>query len=157
MEPIICSTDKNKRIKVDQNTTIKSVLARSKFKTFQEALLCMFASPDVPQRLFINPRFIRVLQALNKKVSISSRGTLNSRLRNRFKMTIDQIKEVLLRAEFTTLTFDVWSTHENESVLGVMLLFLHETVIVRTHCIGNFKMISVHSSDDPATLLYEVI
>lgn len=80
-----------------------------------------------------------MLQALSPSVSIPTINTLNSRLWSKFYGTISRIRELAINAEFTTLTFDGWSTHPNESIIGFMISTLNDKLATNTinYCIDN--------------------
>ena len=56
LDPIIRSREMNKRSHT-QYTTLEDVLVRYRKKNFDEALLCLFSSPDLLKLLFETWRF----------------------------------------------------------------------------------------------------
>lgn len=90
LTPVIHARDKNKREK-KQVTTITDIIAKTQQRTLDEALLCFFAAPDVPQTLFESKRFENVLRAINANVKISTKKTLAFRLWDKLNDTILRI------------------------------------------------------------------
>ncbi len=146
----------NKRLSLASYTIAES-FSRSTQGRLEDAMLCIFASPEVPHKLFSSTRFQRVLSVLNPNCVISSLRTLDSRLWQKFRDTISRIQEVCTESEFTTLAFDGWTSCRNEAVLGFMIAYLGSWWQMATKCVGNFEMTGGHSAADVSHVIEEVI
>lgn len=72
---VTSSLQKSKK-PITQSTTISDIMVRSQQRSFDESLLCLFASPDVSNRLFGDKRFQNVLKSINPNVRVPSRATI---------------------------------------------------------------------------------
>eukprot|EP00171_Calliarthron_tuberculosum_P023086 IDg23086t1 len=156
LTPIVQGRERNKKPMV-QSTTITEVMARSTKRVINDAFVRLFASPDLPKRLLENARFKTLLRAINSNVKVPTRSTLNSWLWDKFRVTINRIKDQVQSAEYTVLIFDGWSTFRNEAVLGFMISLLSPNLTLETYCLGNFIMKSGHGARHVSEIITQVV
>ncbi len=79
VEPIIRIREKNKPQRV-ASKTIGALMLSSRVYYFNQAILFLFSSPDIPRTLFSDNRFQNVFNFLHPGIVIPTIKTLNNRL-----------------------------------------------------------------------------
>lgn len=82
----------------------------AKERTFDEALLRLFAAPDVAKSLLESARFKSLISSIQPSLRVPTVKRLNSRLWEKFHATICAIRRHLSNAEFIIILFDGWPT-----------------------------------------------
>ncbi len=59
----------------------------------------------------------------------------------------------MLKSEYVVLAFDGWSPLRNEAILGFMISYLDEDLLLRTRTIGTFCETGGQDSDKVAELI----
>ena len=156
LSPVIQGRNKNKRARIE-HIPMSEAIARSRQKTFDDALVALFSSPDIPKSILEHQRFIRLIRSSNPLLKVATVKTVNSWLWCRFHSTISRIRTDVSTAEFIVLTCDGWPTYGNYSVMGFMVTYLDAELRMVTKCLGNFKMTAVHSGSYICELIRKVV
>eukprot|EP00171_Calliarthron_tuberculosum_P023067 IDg23067t1 len=123
LDPFIQARTHNKRQRIatqKHQGTIQGSLVRLNQRTFNEAMMRFFASPDVPKAVLENPRFKEVIAVANPSLSVSTVRTLNSRLWSKFHSMLESIRSTVVASEFHVLMFDVSRGHTADDVCAIL-------------------------------------
>ena len=154
--PIVQSRERNKK-RFIQKSSLHDFLENARQRNVDDAMIHLFTRPEVSLSLIEQATFRKLMNCMNPKVRVPTRATLNNWISKKFNEVLNLLQEQILAAEYVALTFDGRSTLRNEAVLGFMILFLDDNLLLQTRTIGTFSETKGQKSEHLAELIGTVV
>lgn len=127
-----------------------------KNKKLTQAVVEMIIMDNLPFSFVEGKGFKNLIKQHSPLYVVPTRNTMKAHIDRLYETEIQQFKDFLSDVSYLTLTTDVWTDTQMQSIIGVTVHSLKDNLVFSS-IIGVFKLTKAHTADYLAQILSEVI